>query len=283
MRKPLIAIFLILVSSWVKATEFEDRFAVVLVDANTEKRYGSIPLRRAYLAQAVQRIAKSGAKGVVLKFFLDRPKDKEEDQQLATAFSKIPVLLEARIDDSEPNPNPLPKQFSLPIKGSTAIAGTSGWIPLPIFAEKASGIGFVDFAGTGIPIIEQYQNATVKSLVLASIELAEGSQARISPGTEIVVGKGHIKVDSKNQAPVRIPKDAKINYVAFHDLLEGAKPNVALKGKVVILAYDGPHIHTLETPVGSMGAHRYFISTLKTIYDDAFANTQSHTDAGRRR
>jgi CHASE2 domain-containing sensor protein len=65
-------LFLLLVTS-VWARDFNSEFAVVFTDAETEARYGRIPLDRALIARALDALTKANARAVVLKFFLDRP------------------------------------------------------------------------------------------------------------------------------------------------------------------------------------------------------------------
>ncbi|MYM23095.1 hypothetical protein GTP46_10605 [Duganella sp. FT135W] len=54
--------------------------------------------------------------------------------------------------------------------------------------------------------------------------------------------------------------------LSFDALLDGSAKQ-ELSGKIVILAYDGPHIDKYETVWGAMGAHRYFVNILRSIYD----------------
>ena len=120
------------------------RFAIVLIDAQSESQYGEFPLDRRLIAQAVDRLADLKAKGVILKFFFDQAKEGAGDAALARAFSRVPVLLQARIDDSEASPNPFPTRCffaGLPSRPALrAFSGSRGWIPLPLFAAGARDI-----------------------------------------------------------------------------------------------------------------------------------------------
>src|SRR5437016_84256 len=151
-------------------------FRIVFIDKQTEEQYGAFPLSRSLLAKGIEHIKKRKAKGIILKFFLDRPKDAPDDLMLAESFSGIPVLLEARLDDSEPKPNVLPARFFFPDvvpENDKTISGQSGWIPLPVFSAKARAIGFVDFLRPDkLPILEKYRGKFVKSLYLCALELA---------------------------------------------------------------------------------------------------------------
>ena len=127
--------------------QFDDYFAVVFIDDVTESRYGPVPLDRGLLAQAITELDKAGSRGVVLKFFLDQAKEADGDRQLANSISNLPVILQARIDESEDLPNALPERFTLKTKINTGSSGDAGWIPEARFSAAAHDIGFVDFNG----------------------------------------------------------------------------------------------------------------------------------------
>ncbi len=92
-------------SAW--ASAFERDFVVVFIDADTEAKFGAMPLNRGLLAEGVEAIANAGAKGLVIKFFLDQARDERDDKRLAGALSHIPTVLQARLDDTERSPNRL--------------------------------------------------------------------------------------------------------------------------------------------------------------------------------
>ena len=50
-------------------------FAVVLIDRRTEEALGPFPYVRAIYAKTLESLSNSGARGVVLKFFIDQPKE----------------------------------------------------------------------------------------------------------------------------------------------------------------------------------------------------------------
>jgi hypothetical protein len=250
------------------AAAFEDDFIVVFIDAQTEAKYGAFPLDRGLIADAIDELAAAKAKGVVLKFFYDQPKDAASDGRLAKSLTKLPVALQARLDETEAKPNPLPVRFTLPtINAETAVSGLSGWIPLPLLAGQAKAIGFVDFSSATVPMLETYQGQTVKSLILCSIELATGKPASITPGKSLSFGEQSLRLDSKNQITAKLPKTDALKYIPFHTLLDKSTPASALAGKVVIIGYDGSKIHSLETSLGKVKAHRLFVYSLKGVYE----------------
>ncbi len=124
---------------------------LVLIDQKTEQKLGLFPYERDVFAKGIERLAQLGAREVLLKFFLDAAKNKNEDLQLAHAMIKIPVTLQARIDDSEQNPNTLlprhqlKKEFK---KVEGKIHGKSGWLPITKFSQNAHAVGFIDSIST---------------------------------------------------------------------------------------------------------------------------------------
>jgi CHASE2 domain-containing sensor protein len=265
MLKAIITCGLILASQ-VYAANFEDDFVVVFVDSETEAEFGPVPLERELLATGIEEIARAGAKGIVLKFFIDLPKDTAGDDRLAVAIQQLPVALQASITD-ERSPNPFPEQFFLDLNTSTTIRGSSGWIPLPMFSEHASDIGFVDFAGFPAPLLETYQGRPVKSLLLCAVELALEEQGRIEPGVGISFTDQTYRLTPRNEMTFTLVEEASIDYIPFHSVVRGIVDPERLQGKVVILGYDGPSIQSLDTPVGTITVHRLFIQLLKGFYE----------------
>jgi hypothetical protein len=248
------------------AGSFDQDFVVVFIDATTEEKFGSMPLNRALLAKGVDAIADAGAKGLIVKFFFDQAKNEKDDKRLADSLSRIRTVLQARIDNSESMPNPLADKFTLAGSFKVAVTGSSGWIPLPALANNATDVGFVDFNSTVVPMVEQYKSRNVKSLVLCAIELAVGEKANISQGEKITIGSHVIKVNGKNQVVAKFNGVQLKQSISFEAVLDGSAKR-ELNEKIVILAYDGPRIDKYETALGRMGAHRYFVNILRSIYD----------------
>ena len=266
--KPLLALLLFCLAATVMAKDFSQDFAVVFINEATEARYGRIPLERSLLAQAVDNASKAGAKAIMIKFFLDQARTATSDQQLATSIATTPVLLQARIDPSEHNPNELPKRFTLPETDySTAISGDSGWIPLPAFAEHAHDVCFVDFDDSPVPVVETYQGKTVKSLLLCAAELAIGQKAIITPSKSLAIGQYTAPLDALNRVTVTSPTLPTFTSLEFNQLIDGTHPTSALQDKVVIIAYEGANIPTVKTPFGDIGLHRRFVQLLQTFYE----------------
>lgn len=259
-----IVLMLMLLSTAAFAKDFSNDFAVVFIDQASEARFGSFPFDRSIIAQAIERSANAGAKGVVLKFFFNQHRSPSGDAALAKALSRLPVALQARIDDTEKAANPLPERFSLADRAvKSGVAGNAGWIPLAQFSEQAADVCFVDFASSPIPLIETYQNKPVKSLVLCAAELALGTKAAIRSSQAIFIGKSEIRVDAINRISVQFAPDRPIATLPFNDLFDGKLSPTKLKNKVVIIGYDGTSIPR----IGGVGIHRLFVQNLRAFYE----------------
>jgi CHASE2 domain-containing sensor protein len=259
-----IVLMLMLLPTTAFAKGFSNDFAVVFIDQASERRFGGFPFDRSIIAQAIERAANAGAKGVVLKFFLDQPRSPSGDEALAKALSRLPVVLQARIDDTEKAANPLPERFSLADPAiKSGVAGSAGWIPLSKFSEPAADVCFVDFAASPVPLIETYQNRPVKSLVLCATELALGTKAVIKSSRAILIGQSEIRVDAQNRISVQVAPDRSISTLPFNDLFDGKLSPATLKNKVVIIGYDGTNIPR----IGGVGIHRLFVQYLRAIYE----------------
>ncbi len=260
-------LLLSLLSDTLLGASFHDDFAVVFIDAAAEAKYGAFPFDRAIEAKAIREAASLGAKGVVMKFFFDQPKDAAGDLALAAAMTNLPVVMQACVDDSEAHPNPLLARFTIPsVRSLTQISGERGWIPLPMFSANARDVGFVDFDSLRVPLLETYQSNTVKSLVVCCIELAKGNRATISPEGKMKFGTNSLQADGQ-YCVAKLPAKDDLAYIPFDDFLSGKVPASAIKGRVVIIGYDGPHIQTIPSIIGSIKAHRLFVYALKSVYE----------------
>lgn len=263
-----IALLLCTLCTTLFGASFRDDFAVVFIDTASEAKYGTFPLDRSLLASAIQKASDLHARGVVLKFFFDLPKAEAGDNALAHALTNLPVVLQARIDDTTTDPNPLPARFTLSgMKTQTEVSGRSGWIPIPRFVTNAYDVGFVDFSSTRVPLLESYQERTVKSLVLCCIELATRKKAVIEPGQKVTFGKRALQLDAHNCIQAKLPMKDDLAYIPFEKFLAGDIPASLIHGKIVIIGYDGSQMHSFSTTIGQVRAHRLFIYDLQSIYN----------------
>jgi len=244
-------------------------FVVVFIDNKTEKVLGAFPYDRSILAQGVEKATALRAKGVVLKFFLDKPRTAAGDRALEQAARGTRLLLEARLDDQELKPNPFSDRFQIAGTGGSLghpLSGTRGWIPLPELSAVAYDVGFVDYRQLSrMPLIERYNGSLVRSLYLCCVELAEGKRAEVKPGRFIRVGAKTLSIDDRSEAAVTYPARDDLPYIPFCDFIApDAKPDV--RDRVVLIGYDADQFAPLETPSGKIRPHRAFAYALESIY-----------------
>ncbi len=260
---------MLLASKATLARELEKDFAVFLAGEETLARLGPLPLPRALIAKAIDHAAQHGARGVVIKLFLDQARSMEDDLALASSMRKLPVALQARIDDEEAAPNPFEARFALADKGlHAAISGTRGWIPTPVFAKEAHSICFVDFVGFPVPLLEHYGGLPVKSLVTCAIEMATNEKVRISNGRTFHFGEKHLRVDGTNQFTDRKRFSEAENIYELAGLIEGEVSAQQIEGRVIIIGYDSTDMAAVSTPTRPLRLHRAFAAYLKAIYED---------------
>jgi hypothetical protein len=171
---------------------------IVMIDQAAETELGKFPIDRAHIAAAIEAIERAGARAIILKLFFDQPRSAASDERLANALrTKIPIVLQARVDDTESKSNPLPSRFFLPehkVAPSAAFSGRNGWLPLPSLAAHATAVGFID-ALNPAPIVEVYRGKTVPSLFLIAAELMLGQKVTVAPNTRIRVGARELLED----------------------------------------------------------------------------------------
>lgn len=248
-------------------------FAVVMIDDKTEAALGAFPYERGVYARGVEGLAAAGARGVVLKFFIDRPKTAEGDAALAASLRKVKVILQARIDDSEARPNALPDRFVMTGVGdggrdARPPSGESGWLPLAALAANAHDLGFLDSTPSVelVPVVEQYRGKYVKSLYTAALELALGERAKVEPGRWMQIGERRVETDARCLAPVSLPARDGLRTHSFVELINGKIPAGELKDRVVIVGYDGARMETNKTRIGMVKGHRLFCYQLFSLY-----------------
>ena len=246
------------------ADVFSDHVVVVFIDDETEYLHGAMPLDRALYASAIDKLADAGASGVVLKFFLDQPA--KSDAELVKAMQRLPVLLQARLDNCEPGSTILPERFYFPQTVETAIVGDTGWLPVADFANVAHDIGFVDFNGFPVSLLQTWQDKTVKSLLLATLEFLHDSKAEVlSSGDELALGKHRVEMDEASRVALVPNLKQPFDAVPFHQLLLADDLQQQVAGKLVIIAYDGSQMQPLSTVFGEVTPHRLFLELLRVL------------------
>ena len=230
----------------------ESAFVAVFIDARTEASLGAFPYDRAVSAKALLAFEKFGAKGVVMKFFFDQPKGAGDDA-LANAMTKLPVVLQARCDDTEATPNLLDARFSTAVTSQMGFGMTckAGWIPLPKLQKPAADVCFIDQPAIDVvPSLERYQDRAVKSLYGCALGLAGMSMPTIDRS-------GSVKIDFRKSAGYQV--------ISLLDVLDGKVERAKIEGKVVVFGYDGKLAEMFDTPIGRLSAHHGFMAVLLAL------------------
>ncbi|HET6251548.1 MAG TPA: CHASE2 domain-containing protein [Tepidisphaeraceae bacterium] len=250
-----------------------DPFVVVFIDDKTEARLGPFPYDRAVYGKAVDVAADEGARAVVVKFFLDKPKTAIGDEALARAMTRIPVVLQARIDDSESDANELPDRFVLnfqPGEKWDVYSGQSGWIPLPLFSRVGADVGFIDIrALDSVPLVERYRGKYVKSLFLSCLEAATGEKTRFAGKQSVQLGSRRVQLNDHGESAASYPDRDDMPSISFADFVD-RKPHASMKDRVVIIAYDSSRFEAIDTPMGKVRPHRVFYYALGSLYRSSF-------------
>jgi CHASE2 domain-containing sensor protein len=256
-----------LASTTRSAEKFEDAFVFSFIDRQFEQLLGGPPFDRALYARAVEKCRELGAKGVVIKLFLDRERTAAGDEALAQAMSRLPVVLQARIEPATGRPDDLPDRFRFP--GSdlpTSIAGERGWIPIPRLLAVAADVGFVDFDDDSIPLLETYRNASFKSVVLCALELHSGAKARLNGRAQLMIADRVLPSDPAYVQKVE-RSTAPLPYISLPALLAGNADTKLIRGRIVVLGYTGSDAPMIKTPAGDVEAHVFFGQCLRAVFE----------------
>lgn len=269
--KTALTLLIFVAATVLRADDFASRFAVVMIDDETEAKLGAYPYDRAVFAKAVDACADAGAQAVVLKFFFDLPKSAKGDAALRDAMTRIPVALQARLESSEGTQLQIPEKFRLGEQATTAVRGDRGWIPLRSLMSSAAAVGFVDFDSPTIPLIEEYQGVAYRSLVLCCLELALNAPARVAPN-RIYLGERFLPVSAANSFQADLSQLESLKIISFARLLAGDVPKAELEQRVILIGLDSRKIPTLATEHGRMKIHRFFVQCLAATYRALQAN-----------
>jgi hypothetical protein len=242
-------------------------FVFVMIDAQTETVYGSLPFNRAVIAAVVERLTAAKAKGIVIKFFYDLPSTEKNDQLLEQSICNSTVVLQASLNDTEGTTKGLESRFLVdevsPDGFPTNFVADKALIPLDRFRRCAKAVGFVDTYNDEFPLFEVYQGKVVKSLQLVALEMASNEKAGVDASGMVKLGAARLDL----MQSVDFPKTNSLSYIPLHEVMSDTskawQPKVI--GAVVIIGYDGKNIHSIQTPLGALGAHRFFITELMSL------------------
>lgn len=246
---------------------FDDAFVFTFIDRQFEQQLGGPPLDRALYARVVEKCRELGARGVVIKLFLDRERTVVGDEALVQAMRGIPVVLQARIEPATGLPDDLPEKFRFLMSDlHTEVSGDRGWLPIPRLLAVAADVGFVDFADDSVPLLETYRQAPYKSVVLCALELSSGTKARLNSKAQLMIGDRRVPSDPNYIQKVR-RSPALLPGVDLPALLAGKVEEKLIRGRVVVLCYTGRDAPTIKTLTGEIEAHVFFGQCLRAVFE----------------
>jgi len=267
------ALLTLLVSGWLPAappSSFDESFVFIFIDDQAEAEFKGPPFDRSVYARAVDRCRELGAKGVVIKLFLDREHTPSGDAALASAMARLPVILQARIEPHTGTPGDLPEKFAFKARAlSTGMKGDRGWLPVPQLAAVAADIGFVDFADENIPLLESYRDKTYKSVLVCALELQSGHRARLGDDGRLMLGERPFPANAGYVLQIKRSL-ATLPAYGLTDVLAGKVSQSEIQRKVVILGWTGPRAGAVSTAEGMVPVHVYFGQCLRAVFESVY-------------
>jgi hypothetical protein len=252
----------------VHAASFDESFAVVNIDTQTEAKIGGFP-NRAVLAQLIDRIATGKPKSIVLKFFLDTPGSEPDSILLAQSMKKTRVILQASLDKDPPTSKELDERFYFkeriaPLK--PVLAGEEGWLPQKRFSDQAPKVCFANVVRVEqVPMFAMFQRRPVESLYACALAEAFGDGKTVLQGHRALFGKQTLAFDDAGEARIGLADLTLPQSVSALRLLDANFDAGAFSGKVVILAYTGSRTPTVSVRGAAIGLHQVFLAQLREI------------------
>lgn len=244
-------------------------FRLVVVDTKSEAKLGPFPYDREVYARGVRAVLAAGAKGVVLKYFLDQAKTPAGDKALADAIAAAPVIVQASLQsDGTTREITAPSGLGNLATFHPRLSGDKAWLPLETFATAARGIGFVDVPDAKTPariaLVEAFNGKPQASLHLHALRLADPTV--MIEGGALKSGAKQIALDDRGELALDASKLAVMESLSLCDVLDGSADKTLIAGRVVVLGYRGDKAPSFDTPAGRLGAHDLWYSELVALH-----------------
>ncbi|TZG32212.1 adenylate/guanylate cyclase domain-containing protein [Agrobacterium sp. B1(2019)] len=202
---------------------------IVAIDDATVLDAGGYPLPRQQLADLIARIDRAGAKALAIDMLLLGPTEAQADTALATSLRGLPTVIAgaARFPDSPSH------DAHVPVPGQILR-------PLPLL-EGAASLGLVnvvaDAGGTPrqVPMLFKAAGSPEASIVLRAVEFYLG-QTPVMATNGMTIGQRAVPLDLGWHLALNYYGPAgTIKTVSALDLLRHGDPDLALKGRLVVL------------------------------------------------
>lgn len=246
---------------------------VVLADDKSEKVLGRFPWTRQYLIDILPKLKK--AKLVVLGFSMDQKSGYRLDRQLETAVAQNRnVVLQAKLaaqgrEESSKHLayRDLPHVQEAHIKYN----GRYAWLPYLTLADKAKGIGFVQFNHEFVkedhfPLVVRFGNNIYPTMPLAVYKEYYGlpRQAIYAGNRFLYLGKKKMPLKALNGLANRFMKQ-KLPTYSFVDVLQDRVQPERFQDKVVIIGYHFARLRGIQTPYGKMAPSLLMARRIETM------------------
>jgi signal transduction histidine kinase len=250
------------------------RESVVLlaIDDETVRRYGSLPLNRAVLADALNRIASAEPKVLVIDVLLSETTREADDASLADALSRFPrVVLAAALEATQYDKQPR-------------------WLtPLPEFQRHAFALGHVhlepDRDGLARTLLLTKVNADNRYWALGFEAYRAALWAQGPPteyAKEVRVGNRIVPAGDSNGRLLWVHYDGPegtFRRVSLANVLDGHAPPSSFAGKVVILGVTaqgaGDRFYTPFSAGLGMSGIEIHANIFSTLFDGAYLSPLS--------
>lgn len=251
-----------------EAALFDDKFAVVVIDSQTENKIGGFPSRQV-LSRLIDRIGAAKPKSIILKFFLDSEGTEPDSSLLAESIGKTRVILQATLNKEPPTSKLLDERFFFkePIAPhKPVLSGNEGWLPLKRFADKAPKVCFADVVTPErVPIIEMFQLRPVESLYACALAETFGDGKTQLTSHRATFGKHSLPLDDAGEVRIGLADMSLPSSISALRLLDGSVASNVLAGKVVILAYTGSRSPTVNVRGTAVMTHQVFLAQLREL------------------
>ncbi|MDE3177784.1 MAG: adenylate/guanylate cyclase domain-containing protein [Pseudomonadota bacterium] len=159
---------------------------VVEIDDASIAKLGRWPWPRARLAEMIEKIADAGAAVVALDVLLYDPGDPQDDARLAQAIQGRPVVL-GQFFTNDGNAPRLAEKAGFAFAGDDPTRYAYGFrgamTPLPIFAQAAAGVGFLNWLPDNdrvvrrVPLVLDVNGRLTPAFALEALRVAQGASS----------------------------------------------------------------------------------------------------------
>jgi len=231
----------------------EQKICIIHVTDKDELSFGAFPWPRNIHAQLINKLNKSGARCIVLKYIFDKPSDDENDTALAEviAGSRNVILPFSGYLANPKAPFNANSSKEYVIKNKlekTSALSFSSWAyPIEEFAKNSTGVGSIDVYSPDrhvvkIPLLVKVDGNLYPSLPLMVISkiLQHPISSMTAYDGYILAGSKKIKMDPDGAFhPVFSTPGSHFKAYSYSDILNDHFDANDLKDSIVIIGYDG--------------------------------------------